>query len=323
MILTKRNHYNPCFWTAHWNPAYFELARKGEQRRAEVRSQQVFVLNVKANKIYSDNVDNVHYDKGIGLAEITPEDAKGFCRRHFPDAYEEFCKEYEAHPETVCLDFENVLTGLEETPAYTTLLEVIRKGCMRSLRQKGELTSFLAVHELRSHAAMNSMVEMTEAAGLPKFEYLWMLKRFLSRRDKLYPYAVAIGSGRWRFYRAYRDTFPLADTPILLQPASLMIALSPRLLLEIDRTDQSCENGWVGVNHIPQAKLEEFRRRTLGNTFREIIFGDRKLLEEWQRTPEFAARHALMADTRTYNAKVAEYLDGSVWRVNVHGNTIA
>lgn len=20
---TKRTHYNPCFWTAHWNPDYF------------------------------------------------------------------------------------------------------------------------------------------------------------------------------------------------------------------------------------------------------------------------------------------------------------
>jgi len=213
------------------------------------------------------------------------------------------------------------LTGLEETPAYTALLEVIRKGGLRSLHQKGDLAGFLAVHLLRSHAVMNSMVELMATIGLPKFEYLWRFKRFLDDLDKLFPYAVAVGSGRWRFYRTYQDTFPLTDTPVLLQPDSVMVALSPRLLLEIERTDHSCEDGWVSDNHISQAKLEEFRLRTIGNTFREIIFGDRKVLEEWQRTPEFARRHALMADTTTYNAKVREHLDGAVWKVNAHGNT--
>lgn len=149
-----------------------------------------------------------------------------------------------------------------------------------------------------------------------------MLKRFLSKTDKLFLFATTLTSGRWRFYRMYQDSFPLTDTPILLQPGSVMVALSPRLLLEIDRTDHSCENGWESTNHVSLAKLEEFRRRTIGNTFREIISGDWKILEEWKRTPEFARRHALMADTTAYNAKVTEYLGGELWKVNAHGNMI-
>lgn len=165
MNLTIRNHYNPCFWTAHWNPAYFNLAVRGERHKADARQQRVFVLNVKSNKIYPHSVENVHYDKGIGVAEIAPDAAKDFCQRRFPDEYEQFCKDLDANPVTAYLDFENILTCLEGTPSYMTLLEVIRKGIIGSLRQKGELVGFVAVHHLRSHALMNSMVELTATRG--------------------------------------------------------------------------------------------------------------------------------------------------------------
>lgn len=322
MNLTKRNHYNPCFWTAHWNPAYFELVRKDEQHKPNARKQQVFVLNIKSNSIYQQSVENVHYDKHLGITEINSGSAKDFCKRNFPDQYDEFCKDIDADPETLYLDFENILTELERTPAYTTLLNVIQRGTLSSGPEKGVLAGFIAVHLIRSHALMQSMVELTDMAGVPKFEYFWMLKNFLSNTDQLFRFTIALTSGLWQFYRTYQDTFPLTDTPVLLQPGSVMVALSPRLLLEIDRTDKSCENGWVNVNYISSAKLEEFRRRTIGNTFREIIFGAQESLEQWKATPEFDRRHALMADTTTYNEKVAKYLNGEIWKINAHGNML-
>ena len=82
---TKKHHYNPCFWTAHWNPQFLEGALKGERDLARARNQQVFALNVKSNKVYRTSVENVHYDKSMGVAEITPEAAKDFCKRNFPD----------------------------------------------------------------------------------------------------------------------------------------------------------------------------------------------------------------------------------------------
>jgi hypothetical protein len=323
MQLTTKNHYNPCFWTAHWNSDYLAQALRGQRSTLDARSQRVFVLNVKADKIYQQAVENVHYDKSFGLAEITPEDAKGFCQRHFPDEYEQFCKEMDAQGGGhYILDFENILTGLEQTPAYDMLLRVIGKGRIDSVKEKAFLASFALVQHLRSHAMMNSLVEFGGAAGRPKFEDLWMLKHFLSNTNSMFGLVLALTSGRWQFYRLEKDTFPLNDTPVLIQQHSAMVAISPRLLLEIDRTDLSREDSWISSNYIPKEKLEEFRRRTIGNTFREIIFGNKLLLEEWQQTTEFRRRHELMSNIQTYNEKVADYLGGELWKINAHGNAL-
>ena len=320
--LTKRNHYNPCFWTAHWSPAYFDLVRRNGRSGASVRDQKVYVLNVKSTKIYPSAVSDVHYDKGMGLAEITPEGAKGFCKRNFPGDYERFCEEMAARPEVLVLDFENILSCVESSDAYATLLEVIRKGHVGTLQKKGHLSAFLAMHQLRSHSVMNSMVEFSELIGVPKFEHFWWLKHFISNADHMFEYAIRMAAGHWRFYRMDRDTFPLTDSPLLLQPSSLMIALSPRLLLEIDRTDRSCESGWTTINYISPAKLDEFRRRTITNTFRQIIFGHKGMLEDWRMAPEFAERHAVMSDAKNYNAMVMKNPQGELWHVNAHANAM-
>jgi hypothetical protein len=67
-----------------------------------------------------------------------------------------------------------------------------------------------------------------------------------------------------------------------------MVTLSPRLLLEINLRVQDL--GLRHRNSIEPEKLSEFRRRTIDNTFREVIFGDRKLLEEWYVDPAFQKR---------------------------------
>jgi hypothetical protein len=319
--LTKKNHYNPCFWTANWNSAYLERVIRGTREYKDVRSQKVWVLNVKADKIVHQAVDQVHYDKNFGWAEITPDGMKAFCKRHFPEDYENISAYVQANPEHLLLDIENILTGLESTPAYTCLPEIIRKGRIDSMREKGELASFLLMQHHRGHGFMNAMVEMSATADVPKFEYFWMFKHSLSNTDLMFKQVLLLTTGRWKFYRLDKETFPLTDTPVLIQPHSVMAALSPRLLLEIDRTDHSCENGWSSANSINPTKLDEFRHRTINNTFREIIFGSKALLEEWQQSVEFRQRHELMANTRTYNQKVREYLGGEIWKVNAYANS--
>ena len=89
---TKRNHYNPCFWTAIWNPTYYEAFLSESHNDLIPREQIVHALNVKSDKILIAKVDNVHFDKNLGFAEITLEAAKEFCKRHHPDEYEEFCR---------------------------------------------------------------------------------------------------------------------------------------------------------------------------------------------------------------------------------------
>ena len=64
----------------------------------------------------------------------------------------------------------------------------------------------------------------------------------------------------------------------------------------------------------------EFRRRTIGNTFREIIFGDSQLLEYWQSTREFRDRVALMKDVKSYNRLVQAEGARELWQLNTYGN---
>jgi hypothetical protein len=126
LVITKRNHYNPCFWTALWNPNYFDSFRKGTAKELNAREQMVYVLNVKSDKILYSNVDSVHFDKNLGVAEITFEAMMKFCRQYRPEFFEEFQKI--SHPEDypLSINLEDFLTHLEGSDTYSALLETIR-----------------------------------------------------------------------------------------------------------------------------------------------------------------------------------------------------
>jgi hypothetical protein len=89
---TKRNHFNPCFWTALWNEEYFENWVRAEQSNTEPREQLIFALNLRSNKIYKTKVANLFYEKNLGLAEITVESIKRFCLRWHPQEYDRLCE---------------------------------------------------------------------------------------------------------------------------------------------------------------------------------------------------------------------------------------
>ena len=71
---------------------------------------------------------------------------------------------------------------------------------------------------------------------------------------------------------------------------------------------------------MPSRKSDEFRRRTIGNTFREIIFGSRPLLEEWRVSREFQDRVGQMKNAKSYDRLVAARGDQELWLVNAYGN---
>jgi hypothetical protein len=78
---TSRNHYNPCFWTALWNEAYFAKFCSGKEKETHARQQYVYALNLRANRILETKVEAIHYHKDLGVAEITPESWKDLCVR--------------------------------------------------------------------------------------------------------------------------------------------------------------------------------------------------------------------------------------------------
>ena len=317
---TKRNHYNPCFWTAVWNSAYYDAFINGSRGDLIPREQIVNALNVKSNKILVAKVDNVHFDKNLGVAEITSEGAKQFCKRHHPDKYESFCRESNEDEYPVYIDFEEILTHLEKMIPYRVLLDIIRRQDLANGHEKVFLASFVYLQLLRSHAIMNSMLEWNSELGIKKFEYFIMLKWGLSDSDFLYQAVAPLVFSRWTLYRTNVDTFPLCDSPVLVRPQSIMIAISPRLLLEISTSIPAEGDEWYVKDSVKNSKLVEFRRRTIGNTFREIIFDDKSMLEYWQGTREFRQRVETVQEMVSYNALVTREKNRELWLINALGN---
>jgi len=317
--ITKRNHYNPCFWTAFWNSEYYS-SKPMAPAKLEPREQLVNALNVKSNKIYITNVENVHFDKDIGLAEITLDSAKKFCKKYQPDKYKEFCRNSKEDQYPIFLDFEDILTGLEGLRSYKTLLTVIKSSYIVSIQEKTFLAAFVYIQAIRSHAIMNSALEWNTRIGIEKFEYIYLLKWGLANRDLLMQQIGPLIFSKWRLYKTTVDKFPLTDSPVLINPESVMIALSPRLLLEIQLTIPTIDDIAETVEGIDDAKLDEFRQRTIGNTFREIIFSNRKTLEEWKETQEFVQRVEAIQNMGSYNVMVAKQKGRELWHLNALGN---
>ena len=282
--ITKRNHYNPCFWTAFWNCDYYENFLNNSSKVLDHREQVVYVLNIKSNSIYTNKVENVHVEKKIGLAKITFEAAKRFYKRYYPDKYEAFCRDTKADKYPLYLNFESILTGLEKTIPYQVLLNVIKRQNIASDAEHAFLTDFIWLQYLRSHAVMNATIEQSSKQGIEKFEYFVLLKWGLSNPEYSYAPVYRLGTSQWTLYRTTEDKFPLTDSPILVEPGSIMVALSPRLLVEISLDVPAKKSGWRINKSINKEKLAEFQRRTINNTFREIIFSEGTLLTQWQKS---------------------------------------
>lgn len=319
MELTKRNHYNPCFWTALWNASYYEKVVAGLVSDDLARKQVVHALNAKSKKIYPTTVERVHYDKNLGIAEITKLAAEDFVRRHHPDRYERFLAESATASYPVYLDFENILSGIEATPAYRTLLKVATTQAVENLIEKSYLASFVVLQNLRSHSMMNAMIDWHEETGGEKFEHLVTLKWMLSDPHFLFRLVHPLVSSQWILHKSAEHCLPLCDSPILVQPTSVMVALSPRLLLEIHTDTPAPEDAMPISQKMRDERLEEHRVRTIGNTFREII-GESKQLERLSASSEFQARSELMKDVKRYNTLVRAAGNRELWHLNAYAN---
>lgn len=320
MRLSHHTHYNPCFWTAYWNPSYYAAAVGSSAHNVPARSQTVFVLSVKANKVFEKTVERVHFDKDVAPATITFADMREFVRRNHPSKFDTFCAESDPDSFPYFLDLESMFTGLEALPPYVVLQDVIAKGRPTSLQEKTYLACFVLLQGIRSHAIMHSLLEMNDRAGRPRFEYFIHLQWSLSKTEFLYRTAGRLALARWVLYRIRDDTFPLSDSAVLVKPTSIMVALSPRLLLEIFQTVPCDERLCEVRSTIKPGKLAEFRRRTIGNTFREIIFSDRPTLEWWRATKEFRTRVSLLRGQREYNVRVTADTEAEIWLVNAFAN---
>ena len=289
MTLTKRNHYNPCFWTALWNEAYYARLASGAEGGPPARSQRVHALNVRSGAIYSTAVNNLHFEKNLGLAEMTPESMKDFCRRRFPGRYAEVARYIDEHPDALILDFENILGGTE-MHGHSSLLDVARHNGLSSVEHKGFVTCAVILQAMRSYEFMSSMVTRTSSLGMAKWEYFWILKHIWSDRVALARAGAPLACARWTIYRTEHHRFPLCDSPVMINRDNVMVTLTPRHLAEIDLTVQKPEDNWVVRDGISASKFREFRRRSIQNTFKDVVFSGCGELESWRALSEFRTR---------------------------------
>lgn len=320
MNITKRNHYNPCFWIALWNPDYYHLVSAGIKQTSPPRKQVIHALSVKSGTTFKTTVESIHYDKNLGIAEITSDAAEAFVRRHHPNLHEQFVRNNANAQYPVFIDFEEFLTATEKLPPYQTLLKVALTEQIGSAEDKANLGSFVILQHLRSHSIMNAMIDWHHELGHSKFEHFITLKWMLSDTIALFNLVNPIVCCQWTLYTAHNETLPLCDSPILINSQSIMVALSPTLLLEIQPPLKSDENQLPIRRQITTEKYEEFRCRTINNTFREII-GDRNILKQWQISPEFRTRSALMRDVDNYNKMIFTDGERELWHLNAYGNT--
>jgi len=297
---TSRNHYNPCFWTALWNEAYFAKFCSGQERDTHARHQSVYSLNLRANRILETKVKAIHYHKDLGVAEITPESWKDFCVRRGLTERNGLPAQESELGSGLFLDFEATLTGVETAAKYSCLMRAAQIGGLESLEHKGFLIAMLMIHAMRSYEFMSILIGEMDSAGVEKWEYFVELKRAWSNRKELMRAVVVPMLGEWTFWRSDNHVFPLCDSPVMMGRDSIMAVLSPRLLLEIklDPNPRRDESLWRVKDEVPADTYAEFRRRSIRNTHKEIIFHDRAALAEWQASDQCKDRVAALADPR-------------------------
>lgn len=310
---TKKQHYNPCFWTAYWNTCYYEQILRGEIPSTRARDQRVYSLNIISDSIRLDKTRNVHVESDSGEIEITHEDAKRFVKKYKPEEYKEFVEESDHDRQSVYMDSEQLLSNIEFSPSYATLLNVINRQTLTSREDKAFTADFIYLQWLRSHVMRKAILDYCLEAKISRFEYEVLLHWRLSGPHPDWLLIRSLAISRWTLFRTTAHAFPLADSPILVQPKSIMIALSPRLMLEITPGRVEDEEKWDIIDGVSYRKLWEFRDRTIRNTFREIIFSDEDTLRKWQGMPQFKSRRRVVSEGIDYKQFLNENTSNSLW----------
>ncbi|PKQ62586.1 hypothetical protein BZG02_12780 [Labilibaculum filiforme] len=285
MALTKNNHYNPCFWTANWNFEYYKSKSNNHKSFDKPRNQVVHCLNLRKDEIISQKVCNIFFEKKAGLAIVTKEARLSYCKRYFPEEYPNYQKlSNEDDNGDLTLDFENHFTGMEDL--YKEILNsTIENGKVENIAEKTSLSYFLLVQTIRNHNTLRKLNKHGEFYGRDKFEILLYLKHKLSNKDEVMEMILPYLSSKWTFYNLSKFKFPLSDCPILVSSSNIMVALSPNLLLEIELNNKVLPKEICQVKkRISYFKYRQFQKRTIENSSREIIFGEKELLENWKKS---------------------------------------
>lgn len=278
MLITKKNHYNPCLWTAYWNFNYYHNEDLKNSQKA--RNQQIYSLNLIGNKILTTTVEKVFYEKGMGIANITYNSVLDFTKRNQPHDFNDIQNTPKKYFNDLIMDFENFFTILDEL-IQNPLKSIIHKNEINTIEDKIHIASFIVDLKLRNYKNFNNLVYLNSQQKKPKFELFWNLKKDFSDPEYLMKMIIPIVASEWILYRSNKFSFPLGDDPILINRKNILFALSPKMLLKINfRKKVPPENICIIKDNINFLNYKDFMGRTVQNSYREIIFSDKAVLEK-------------------------------------------
>lgn len=294
MSITKKNHFIPCFWSAYWNYEYLSLKRENSNHQSSARNEKVFVLNIKNNSIFNKKTEDIFFEKNAGIAIITPEAALNYALKNAPETYEDVKKKYNTD---VTLDFENHFTIMEQ--CYKGgLEELVLTNDFIGDEQKAQLCSLLFYQILRHPNLLNPIEKMFKQHGMEKFEMFYSLKEKMSSIEELAKLSIPFVFPKWKIYKLKKNVFPLSDNPILIKNESLMVALAPNIMLEINlKENTNIIQPCIIKKRISYFKKREFIKRTIISSNKEIIFGDVELLEKIKKLKVYI-KHSVIINAR-------------------------
>lgn len=313
-----KSHYNPCFWVALWNREYFQLFRENRETERRAREQKILALNLMSGKLLSTKVEAEHFEKGLTSDEVPSFLAEAYFREFSPADLSRL-PGWLQKGGAVPVEFENFFSGIEglrepRASMYPTLLKVARRGGLESIEEKCALSVFIYFHLARSLPVLSSLVELNkEEKNMPKFLTLGSFKGFLSEPAKFAAAIHRLAQSSWRLYKTDVDMFPLGDTAILGDSRSVLVACSPRLLLEILLDKSGLLTPWSVEDGIGREKHSEYLQRTVNSSFRAILSSDRDTLAALQNTELFWSRVYNLRDSTRRKKQMAGHLDYLKW----------
>ena len=287
MTITKRNHYNPCFWTAYWNDVYYNNKIKGTENSQKPREQFVYSLNLISEKVLTQKVENIFFEKSACIATLRQDEVLSYCERNFPEKLTSIIEYLKKDPSDTLIDFENHFTEYENMYKETLENTIISRR-IPDISAKTYLSFFLYIQLIRNHNTLREAISLYKYFGKAKFELLLNIKHTMSDPEQLLRNILPFLSSKWTLYKANKHIFPLSDNPLLIRPLHIMVALAPDLMLEVDlKKTVSDKDVCEHKTGLMFYKYYEFKKRTIENSSREIIFGNEKLLLSWQKSRIF------------------------------------
>lgn len=291
---TKRNHINPCFWTALWNETYFNNFVNGKNAK-KARDQKVYTLDFRSPRILFKKVDDVHFVENLGLILADGYDLVRSIyifntdKVHFSKSKEVVhISEIDLNAHYL-LDVEKDFTLLEEFAGYKQVLKTAIKGIIDNEEDRIYLACFLIFHQLRSEKFITSLINEYKQMNNPKLEGFLKFRNIISNHKDIYNAVLPLIHSRWTIIKTKDFMFPLSDNPIMKLNQTIWVVISPKHLLEID-TSKKYPGRVKYKEEINTFKYNTLRKTIINNTYREIIFTDIKKPKNWKKSAAYIQR---------------------------------